>query len=74
MKVIDLTNTVVETWRPGVETRLVASRVNGAAQLCIFEQWVRPRRADPYASGRGGVDGARCGSTSSARSSLPASR
>ena len=29
-----------ETWRPGVETRMLVSARNGAAQLCIFEQWV----------------------------------
>jgi mannose-6-phosphate isomerase-like protein (cupin superfamily) len=31
-----------ETWRPGVETRMLVSAGNGAAQLCIFEQWVAP--------------------------------
>jgi mannose-6-phosphate isomerase-like protein (cupin superfamily) len=29
-----------ETWRQGVETRMVVSARNGAAHLCIFEQWV----------------------------------
>jgi mannose-6-phosphate isomerase-like protein (cupin superfamily) len=29
-----------EQWRPGVETRMVVSARNGAAHLCIFEQWV----------------------------------
>jgi mannose-6-phosphate isomerase-like protein (cupin superfamily) len=29
-----------EIWRPGVETRMLVSARNGAAQLCIFEQWV----------------------------------
>src|SRR3954468_14363837 len=29
-----------ETWRPGVETRMLVSARNGSAQLCIFEQWV----------------------------------
>ena len=29
-----------ETWRPGVETRMLVSAVTGAAQLCIFEQQV----------------------------------
>jgi len=47
MKVIDLTKSALETWRPGVETRMVASRVNGAAQLCIFEQWVAPGHGAP---------------------------
>jgi mannose-6-phosphate isomerase-like protein (cupin superfamily) len=32
----------LEAWRPGVETRMLVSAVNGAAQLCIFEQWVAP--------------------------------
>jgi len=29
-----------EVWRPGVETRMLVSARSGAAQLCIFEQWV----------------------------------
>jgi mannose-6-phosphate isomerase-like protein (cupin superfamily) len=29
-----------EHWRPGVETHMVVSARNGAAHLCIFEQWV----------------------------------
>ena len=47
MKLIDVRNTVVESWRQGVETRMVVSRVNGAAQLCIFEQWVAPGHGAP---------------------------
>ena len=47
MKVIDPQNTVVESWRPGVETRMVVAAVNGAAQLCIFEQWVAPGHGAP---------------------------
>lgn len=39
MQAIDQDNPQ-ETWRPGVETRMVVSARNGAAQLCIFEQWV----------------------------------
>jgi mannose-6-phosphate isomerase-like protein (cupin superfamily) len=31
-----------ETWRPGVETRMLVSAVNGSAQLCMFEQHVMP--------------------------------
>src|ERR1700761_3754315 len=31
-----------ETWRPGVKTRMLVSALNGAAQLCIFEQQVAP--------------------------------
>ena len=40
MKVSDPTRVPPEHWRPGVETRMVVSARNGAAQLCIFEQWV----------------------------------
>ena len=47
MKVIDPQTTAAESWRPGVETRMVVSRVNGAAQLCIFEQWVAPGQGAP---------------------------
>src|SRR5258708_34428618 len=36
-----------EAWRPGVETRMVVSAKNGAAQLCIFEQWVAPGTGAP---------------------------
>src|SRR5271168_1800790 len=44
MKIIDPQNIPMEQWRPGVETRM---RVNGAAQLCIFEQWVAPGTGAP---------------------------
>ncbi len=40
MKVSDPTLVPSEHWRPGVETRMVVSAINGAAQLCVFEQWV----------------------------------
>jgi mannose-6-phosphate isomerase-like protein (cupin superfamily) len=36
-----------ETWRPGVKTRMLASAVNGATQLCIFEQQVAPGTGAP---------------------------
>jgi mannose-6-phosphate isomerase-like protein (cupin superfamily) len=42
MKVSDPASMPPELWRPGVETRMVVSAKNGAAQLCIFEQWVAP--------------------------------
>jgi quercetin dioxygenase-like cupin family protein len=42
MKVSDGSDSPLEQWRPGVETRMVVSIRNGAAQLCIFEQWVAP--------------------------------
>ena len=47
MKIIDPQNTAAEAWRQGVETRMVTSSVNGAAQLCIFEQWVAPGHGAP---------------------------
>jgi quercetin dioxygenase-like cupin family protein len=42
MKVNDIREMPPEHWRPGVETRMLVSARNGAAQLCIFEQWVAP--------------------------------
>jgi mannose-6-phosphate isomerase-like protein (cupin superfamily) len=36
-----------ETWRPGVQTRMLVSAMNGAAQLCIFEQQVAPGTGAP---------------------------
>jgi quercetin dioxygenase-like cupin family protein len=47
MKLIDPQNTSVESWRQGVESRMVVSGVNGAAQLCIFEQWIAPGHGAP---------------------------
>jgi mannose-6-phosphate isomerase-like protein (cupin superfamily) len=47
MKIIDVRNMTPEHWRPGVETRMLASAGNGAAQLCIFEQWVAPGNGAP---------------------------
>jgi len=47
MKVSDPTLVAPEHWRPGVETRMVVSAVNGAAHLCIFEQWVAPGAGAP---------------------------
>ena len=40
MKVSDIREMPSEHWRPGVETRMLVSAANGAAQLCIFEQWI----------------------------------
>jgi len=42
MRVVDIRAASSEHWRPGVETRMLVSASNGAAQLCIFEQWVAP--------------------------------
>jgi mannose-6-phosphate isomerase-like protein (cupin superfamily) len=47
MKVSDVRDMPCEKWRPGVETRMLVSAVNGAAQLCIFEQWVAPGAGAP---------------------------
>src|ERR1700761_4596733 len=37
----------LEQWREGVQTRMVISAQNGAAQLCVFEQWVAPGKGAP---------------------------
>ena len=47
MKVIDIRDSSSEHWRPGVETRMRTPALNGAAQLCIFEQWVAPGAGAP---------------------------
>lgn len=47
MKICDPANCPVEQWRPGVETRMLFSAKGGAAQLCIFEQWVAPGTGAP---------------------------
>ena len=40
MLVVAHQNNPREAWRSGVETRMLVSASNGAAQLCIFEQWI----------------------------------
>ena len=47
MKVNDPRDTLSEHWRPGVETRMLVSARTGAAQLCIFEQWIAPGNGAP---------------------------
>jgi mannose-6-phosphate isomerase-like protein (cupin superfamily) len=47
MKVIVPLDLPPEAWRPGVETRMRVSARNGAADLCIFEQWVAPGTGAP---------------------------
>ena len=47
MQIIDPRDTPPEQWRPGVETRMRASAASGAAQLCIFEQWIAPGAGAP---------------------------
>jgi mannose-6-phosphate isomerase-like protein (cupin superfamily) len=47
MKICDPEQRPPEHWRPGVETRMLFAAENGAAQLCIFEQWVAPGMGAP---------------------------
>jgi quercetin dioxygenase-like cupin family protein len=47
MQVIDPSDTKPEQWRAGVETRMRVSAINGATQLCIFEQWIAPGNGAP---------------------------
>jgi quercetin dioxygenase-like cupin family protein len=47
MQIIDPRDTPPEQWRPGTETRMRVSAKNGAAQLCIFEQWIAPGSGAP---------------------------
>ena len=47
MHVIDVKDYAREAWRPGVETRMLISARNGAAQLCMFEQWIAPGTGAP---------------------------
>ena len=47
MNVQDIKDSLPERWREGVETRMLVSARNGAAQLCIFEQWVAPGAGAP---------------------------
>src|SRR3954463_14704776 len=47
MQVIDPSESPPEQWRSGTETRMRVSAVNGATQLCIFEQWIAPGAGAP---------------------------
>ena len=47
MMISDPLEIPIEQWRPGVEPRMLASAKNGAAQLCMFEQWVAPGTGAP---------------------------
>ncbi len=47
MRVSDIRDASPEPWRSGVETRMLVSARNGAAQLCLFEQWVAPGTGAP---------------------------
>jgi len=47
MLVFDHEQQPVELWREGVRTRMRVSILNGAAQLCQFEQWCAAGRGAP---------------------------
>lgn len=47
MQVIEHEAQSVETWRPGVLTRMRVSARTGAHQLTIFEQWCDPAHGAP---------------------------
>jgi mannose-6-phosphate isomerase-like protein (cupin superfamily) len=47
MRVIDPRDVPAEQWRAGTETRMRVSALRGAAQLCIFEQWIAPGSGAP---------------------------
>ena len=47
VRIIDHEQQATEEWRAGVLTRMRVSAINGAMQLCIFEQWCAPGRGAP---------------------------
>jgi len=47
MTPIDPASRALEHWREGVTTRMLVSAENGAAQLCVFEQWIAPDTGAP---------------------------
>jgi quercetin dioxygenase-like cupin family protein len=47
MTLIDPATRALEHWRDGVATRMLVSAENGAAQLCVFEQWIAPGTGAP---------------------------
>ena len=47
MHIISHKDQARELWRAGVETRMQIAAANGAAELCIFEQWVDPATGAP---------------------------
>jgi len=47
MQTIDHEREKLDQWRPGVMTRMRISALNGAAQLCVFEQFVEPGTGAP---------------------------
>jgi quercetin dioxygenase-like cupin family protein len=47
MQIVDHERQPSEEWRTGVSTRMRISAVNGAVQLCQFEQWCDPGKGAP---------------------------
>jgi hypothetical protein len=47
MRTVDLEQQPSEQWRAGVKTRMWTSAANGAAQLCLFEQWCESGHGAP---------------------------
>ncbi len=47
MQIVDLNRQPKEEWRPGVLTQMYVSALNGATQLCVFEQWCDPGHGAP---------------------------
>ena len=47
MRIVDLEQQPTEERRAGVKTRMRALAGNGAAQLCLFEQWCEPGHGAP---------------------------
>lgn len=47
MRTIDHDSQPPEEWRTGVVTRMLVSALNGAGQLCVFEQFVEPGKGAP---------------------------
>ena len=47
MDIIDHEREPLDQWREGVMTRMLVSALNGAQQLCLFEQFCDPGRGAP---------------------------
>ena len=47
MQILDHEQQPVEVWHKGVRTRMRTSALNGAAQLCQFEQWCDAGKGAP---------------------------
>jgi quercetin dioxygenase-like cupin family protein len=47
MTILDHEQQPFEEWRPGVRTRMRVSALNGAGQLCVFEQFCDPGKGAP---------------------------